>query len=96
MAKHKEKKSPMRKKHRGIDIEIEIEHKNKKKKHEPEKMHHKPSKKGKIEKVMHEFKHGELHAGSKTGPMVKNRKQAIAIAMNEARKYGSASEMKKK
>jgi hypothetical protein len=40
----------------------------------------------KIHKVMHEFKHHELHSGSKHGPMVKNRKQAIAIALSEARK----------
>ena len=43
---------------------------------------------GKVEKVMHEYKHGELHSGSKHGPMVKNRKQAIAIALSEARKHG--------
>jgi hypothetical protein len=42
--------------------------------------------KGKIEKTMHEFKHGTLHSGSKTGPKVKSRKQAIAIAMSQARK----------
>lgn len=41
-------------------------------------------KKGKVHKVMHEFKHGELHSGSKHGPVVTNRKQAIAIAMSEA------------
>lgn len=40
----------------------------------------------KIEKVMHEFKHGELHSGSKKGPEVKNLKQAIAIALSEARR----------
>lgn len=33
---------------------------------------------------MHKFKSGELHSGSKHGPIVKNRKQAIAIAMHEA------------
>ena len=33
--------------------------------------------------VMKEFKHGELHSGSSTGPVVKNPKQAIAIAINE-------------
>ena len=33
---------------------------------------------------MHKFKHGELHSGSKSGPVVTNRKQAIAIAMHEA------------
>jgi hypothetical protein len=38
----------------------------------------------KIGKVMHEYKTGELHSGSKSGPMVKSRKQAIAIAMSEA------------
>ena len=39
---------------------------------------------GKIKKVMHEFKAGMLHSGSKKGPVVKSRKQAIAIAMSEA------------
>ncbi len=42
----------------------------------------------KMEKTMHEFKVGTLHSGSKKGPMVKSRKQAIAIAMSQARKYG--------
>lgn len=42
--------------------------------------------KEKEEKVMHEFKEGELHSGSKKGPKVKKRKQAIAIALSEARK----------
>ena len=41
---------------------------------------------GKIKKVMHEFKAGMLHSGSKKGPVVKSRKQAIAIALSEARK----------
>ncbi len=41
---------------------------------------------GKVEKVMHEFKHGKLHSGSKKGPQAKSRKQAIAIAMSEAGK----------
>jgi len=40
----------------------------------------------KVKKVMHEFKHGELHSGSKKGPTVHSRKQAIAIAMSEAGK----------
>jgi len=39
----------------------------------------------KVAKVMGEFKAGELHSGSKSGPVVKNPKQAIAIAMSEAR-----------
>jgi len=44
--------------------------------------------KSKVEKVMHEFKHGKLHSGSKKGPKVKSRKQAIAIGLSEARKRG--------
>jgi len=39
----------------------------------------------KIGKVMGEYKRGKLHSG-KGGPVVKNRKQAIAIAMSEGRK----------
>ena len=50
---------------------------------------HKPMKKGgKIAKVLHEYKSGELHSGSKQGPLVKSKRQALAIAMNEARKRG--------
>lgn len=37
----------------------------------------------KVGKVMREFKKGELHSGKK-GPVVKSRKQAIAIALSEA------------
>ena len=40
----------------------------------------------KVHKVMSEYKHGTLHSGSKSGPKVKSRKQAVAIAMSEARK----------
>jgi hypothetical protein len=39
----------------------------------------------KISKVMREFKKRELNSGSKTGPVVKSRKQAIAIALSEAK-----------
>jgi len=38
-----------------------------------------------VEKVMKEFKKGDLHSGKK-GPVVKNPKQAVAIALSEARK----------
>lgn len=38
----------------------------------------------KVAKVMHEYKEGMLHSGSKKGPMVTSRKQAVAIAMSEA------------
>lgn len=49
-------------------------------------MARKSPKVNKMQRVMHEFKEGELHSGSKKGPKVKNRKQAIAIAMSEQRK----------
>ncbi len=39
-----------------------------------------------IKKTMHEFKEGKLHSGSKTGPVVKNPKQAVAIGLSEDRK----------
>jgi Family of unknown function (DUF6496) len=35
--------------------------------------------------VMGKFKRKQLHSGSKSGPKVKNRKQAIAIMMSEKR-----------
>lgn len=35
--------------------------------------------------VMREFKEGKLHSGSSKGPTVKNRKQAVAIALSEQR-----------
>lgn len=45
-----------------------------------------PKAKKKIKKVMDEWKEGDLHSGSKTGPQVTNQKQAVAIALSEARK----------
>lgn len=44
----------------------------------------KAGKAAKVGEVMHEFKKGSLRSGSKTGPKVKSRKQAIAIGMSEA------------
>jgi hypothetical protein len=41
----------------------------------------------KIAKVMHEFKQGELKSGGRK--KVKNPKQAIAIALSEAREAGA-------
>ena len=35
-----------------------------------------------VERVMHEYKHGELETG--TGKPVKSRRQAVAIALHEA------------
>ena len=41
----------------------------------------------KVRKVMREFKEGTLHSG-KGGPVVKNPKQALAIALAEKRRQG--------
>lgn len=41
----------------------------------------------KVETTMHEYKHGKLKSGKKgpgKGPVVKSRKQAVAIAMSKA------------
>jgi Family of unknown function (DUF6496) len=47
----------------------------------------KNNRKEKISAVMDEFKHGELISGS--GKKVTNRKQAVAIALSEARDAGA-------
>jgi hypothetical protein len=44
----------------------------------------KAGKRRKVRKVMREYAAGELHSGSKRGPKVKKRKQAIAIALSES------------
>jgi len=44
----------------------------------------KAGKRAKVDKVMGEFKRGKLNSGSKSGPRVKSRKQAIAIALSES------------
>jgi len=49
--------------------------------------------KGKVEKVMKEYSEGKLHSGSKKGPVVKSKKQAVAIAMSES---GMSKKSKKK
>src|SRR5919199_5944089 len=51
-----------------------------------------------VERVMHEFKHGELKSGPRgRGGKVKSRRQAIAIALHEAgaSKYESKQENKR-
>ena len=44
--------------------------------------------KEKIKKTMAEYGKGELHSGSKKGPVVDSKRQAIAIALESARKKG--------
>lgn len=44
----------------------------------------KAAKKERMQSEMHKFKHGDLRSGSKDGPKVTSRKQAIAIGLNES------------
>jgi len=55
-----------------------------------------PASKGKkkIHKVMKEYKEGTLKSGS--GKKVRSRKQAVAVALSEARKAGANVPKKKK
>ncbi|TMI74253.1 MAG: hypothetical protein E6H09_04855 [Bacteroidetes bacterium] len=48
----------------------------------------------KVKRAMHEKKHGKLKSG-RSGKKVKSRKQAIAIALSEARKSGAKAPKKK-
>ncbi len=44
----------------------------------------KAGKMAKVAKVMREYGKGQLHSGSKKGPKVRSRKQAVAIALSES------------
>lgn len=46
--------------------------------------HESKEQRGTVERVMHEYKEGELRTGRGKGPKVKSRKQAVAIALHEA------------
>ena len=50
----------------------------------------------KIPIVMKEFKSGTLNSGSKKGPKVTSRKQAVAIALSEERKRKKKKSKKKR
>jgi hypothetical protein len=49
-----------------------------------------PKGKAKVASVFKEWGQGDLHSGSKSGPVVKSQKQATAIALNQARKVSRA------
>lgn len=76
--------------HEDRELIKDIKHK----KHKEHKDMHKDVKKNKMEKVMSEFKEGDLHSSSKKGPIVKKRSQAIAIGLSEGRR--AAKQKKKK
>lgn len=66
--------------------------------HRTHKKKKKPASKSnsKVKVVMDEWKEGKLHSGSKKGPKVTNQKQAVAIALSEARKAGEKVKPKRK
>lgn len=44
----------------------------------------KSGKQAKVKRVMDEWKAGTLHSGSKSGPVVRSKKQAVAIALSQS------------
>ena len=54
----------------------------------------KPVQKAKMKLAMEHFKEGVMHAGSKKGPVVTSRPQAIAIGLSQAKKVGKKSKKK--
>lgn len=49
-----------------------------------------------IGREMEKFEEGRLHSGSKKGPVVKSKKQALAISLDVARKKGAKIKKKNK
>ena len=60
------------------------------------KTHVSKKKESKVGVVLKEFKSKKLHSGSKKGPVVKNKAQALAIGLSEARKAGEKVKPAKK
>jgi len=48
-----------------------------------------------MKREMDKFKEGKLHSGSKKGPVVTNRKQAIAIGLSESGQSRKKSKKRK-
>jgi hypothetical protein len=49
----------------------------------------------KVKRAMHQMKRGELRSG-RSGKKVRSRRQAIAIGLSEARRFGAKVPNKKK
>jgi len=49
-----------------------------------------PKGRAKVGKVLGEYKSGTLHSGSKSGPVVTSKPQALAIALEQGRKTSRA------
>jgi len=56
----------------------------------------KAGKKAKMDLVMGEFKRGQLHSGSKKGPLVRSRDQAIAIGLSQSGQSRKRTSRRKK
>jgi len=83
----------------GEDRELIKSLSKKAKKKDPKKKDHEKkesAKEEKIERVMREYKEGKLHSGSKKGPKVQKRNQAVAIALSEAKKMKKRKKSGKK
>lgn len=86
----------MIKRHKKSPKDNEAKESKKHEASEAKKEHKMPKGMAKIPKVMREFSSGSLHSGSKKGPLVKNKAQALAIGYSEARKAGARMPKKKK
>jgi Family of unknown function (DUF6496) len=49
----------------------------------------------KVSKVIHEFEEGKLRSGSKKGPVVTSKEQALAIGYSEAKEAKKKKKKKK-
>lgn len=73
------------------------EHKKETRKHKVVKKTGKPLTrvKAKVKLAMEHFEEGKMHSGKKTGPVVTNPKQAIAVALSMGRKASRTPKKKK-
>ena len=56
----------------------------------------KKAKRNRVKEEMEKFSEGKLHSGSKKGPLVTSRKQAIAISLSESGQSRKKSKKKKR